>query len=132
MLLEQFVFSKPYFDPAGLIVALRDGRPVGFVHAGFGPNDEGTALSTEMGTTYLLMLEGGVNDAALADELLGALRSVSARARRDGDLRRRHPAAQRVLSRASTAAANCRACSTPIRCSATLAAATATARSTAS
>lgn len=69
-LLEQFVFSKPYFDPAGLIVALRDGRPVGFAHAGFGPNDDGTAISTEMGTTHLLMLEGGVNETALADELL--------------------------------------------------------------
>jgi ribosomal protein S18 acetylase RimI-like enzyme len=70
MLLEQLVFSKPYFDPAGLILAFRDGHPVGFVHAGFGPNDEGTALSTEMGTTYLLMLENGVNDRALANELL--------------------------------------------------------------
>ncbi len=69
-LLEQFVFSKPYFDPAGLLVALRDGRQVGFVHAGFGPNDEGTALSTELGTTYLLMLEGGAGDTALADELV--------------------------------------------------------------
>jgi ribosomal protein S18 acetylase RimI-like enzyme len=70
MLLEQFLFSKPYFDPAGLIVALRDERPIGFVHAGFGPNDEGTALATELGTTYQLMLAGGENDAALADELL--------------------------------------------------------------
>ena len=69
-LLEQFVFSKPYFDPAGLIVALRDGRPVGFAHAGFGPNDDGTALATEMGTTYLLMLDGAVDDTGLADELL--------------------------------------------------------------
>lgn len=69
-LLEQFVFSRPYFDPAGLILALRDGHPAGFVHAGFGPNDEGTALSTEMGTTYLLMLAGDSNDTALADELL--------------------------------------------------------------
>jgi ribosomal protein S18 acetylase RimI-like enzyme len=71
MLLEQFVFSKPYFDPAGLVVALRDGKPVAFVHAGFGPNDDGSALGTDMGTTYLMMLENGANDAALADELLG-------------------------------------------------------------
>jgi ribosomal protein S18 acetylase RimI-like enzyme len=69
-LLEQFLFSKQYFDPAGLIVALRNGHPVGFVHAGFGPNDEGTALSTEMGTTYLLMLAGSAPDTALADELV--------------------------------------------------------------
>ena len=37
-LLEQLVFSKPYFDPAGLIIALVDNVPVGFVHAGFGAN----------------------------------------------------------------------------------------------
>jgi ribosomal protein S18 acetylase RimI-like enzyme len=70
LLLEQFLFSKPYFDPAGLIVALEDGKRVGFAHAGFGPNEEGAALSFDMGTTYLLMLAGGVNNPALADELL--------------------------------------------------------------
>ncbi|MEX2092361.1 MAG: GNAT family N-acetyltransferase, partial [Pirellulales bacterium] len=46
------------------------GKRVGFVHAGFGPNEEGTALSTEIGTTCLMMLENGVSDSALADELL--------------------------------------------------------------
>ena len=71
MLLEQFILSKPYFDPEGLIVALCDGRPVGFAHAGFGPNHEGTAIATEMGTTYLLMLENGANESGLADELFG-------------------------------------------------------------
>jgi ribosomal protein S18 acetylase RimI-like enzyme len=70
LLFEQFLFSKPYFDPAGLIVALRDGRRVGYVHAGFGPTDDGSAVSTEMGTTYLLMLHADANDPALADELL--------------------------------------------------------------
>jgi ribosomal protein S18 acetylase RimI-like enzyme len=69
-LLEQFVFSKPYFDPDGLIVATHDGAAVGFVHAGFGPNDEETALSTDLGTTYVLMLRGDHRHAALADELL--------------------------------------------------------------
>ena len=70
MLLEQFVFSKPYFDRAGLIVATRDGRPIGFAHAGFGPSDDGSAVSTEMGTTYLLMLHADARDDAVADELL--------------------------------------------------------------
>jgi GNAT superfamily N-acetyltransferase len=71
-LLEQFVFSKPYFDPDGLIVALNDGAPAGFIHSGFGPNDNETELSTEMGTTYLLMLHGDHRDAALSDQLLNA------------------------------------------------------------
>jgi ribosomal protein S18 acetylase RimI-like enzyme len=69
-LLEQFVLSKPYFDREGLIVAERDGRPLGFAHAGFGPNDEQTALATEMGTTYTLMLHRDARDDALSDELL--------------------------------------------------------------
>jgi ribosomal protein S18 acetylase RimI-like enzyme len=32
--LERFVLSKPYFDPAGLILAEEDGQCVGFIHAG--------------------------------------------------------------------------------------------------
>jgi len=69
-LLEQFVFAKPYFDREGLIVAERDGQCVGFVHAGFGPNEEQSALATDTGTTYMLMLHRDAQDAALADELL--------------------------------------------------------------
>lgn len=69
-LLEQFVYSKPYFDREGLIVAVHDDEPVGFVHAGFGPNEQQTAISTDDGTTYLLLLRGDHRDPALADELL--------------------------------------------------------------
>ena len=70
-LLEQLVFSKPYFDPEGLILAVEDDAAVGFVHAGFGANEEQTALGTEFGTTYQLMLRGDHRHYALADELLG-------------------------------------------------------------
>src|SRR5262245_53003596 len=69
-LLEQFVFSKPYFDREGLVVAERDGRVLGFAHAGFGSNDDGSGLSTAMGTTYMLMLHRDAPDGAVADELL--------------------------------------------------------------
>jgi ribosomal protein S18 acetylase RimI-like enzyme len=69
-LFEQLVFSKPYFEHEGLIVALKDDRPIGFAHAGFGPNEAEDALSTDMGTTYLLMLESDHRDPAVADELL--------------------------------------------------------------
>ena len=69
-LLEQFIFSRPYFDPEGLILAVHDGTPVGFVHAGFGPNEESTALATDVGTTFVLMLRGDHRHNALADELL--------------------------------------------------------------
>ncbi len=36
--LEQMILGKPYFDPDGLILAVEDGKPIGFVHAGFGPD----------------------------------------------------------------------------------------------
>lgn len=37
---EQLVLSKPYFDNAGLIVALDGEEVVGFGHAGFGPTED--------------------------------------------------------------------------------------------
>ena len=69
-ILEQLVFSKPYFDPEGLIMLLSDERPIGFVHAGFGANDEQSGLTTDVGTTYQLMLRADRRNDALADELL--------------------------------------------------------------
>lgn len=80
-LMELSVFSKPQFDPEGLILATSDGLPVGFVHAGFAPNEYGTAVDTSLGTTHMLMLRGnflvgasaGLSDGgALADDLLAA------------------------------------------------------------
>lgn len=72
MLLEYGVFAKMHFDRRGLIVATHDERPVGFVHAGFGPNDDGSQLDTSFGTTHVLMLHGSHRDEALADQLLVA------------------------------------------------------------
>jgi GNAT superfamily N-acetyltransferase len=53
-LLEYFTFAKPYFDPQGLVVAEADGQPVGFVHAGFGCNESGTALNLKQGVVCAL------------------------------------------------------------------------------
>ena len=82
-LLEHAVFSKMHFDRRGFIVATRDDVPVGFVHAGFGPDEAGAALDTSLGTTHMLMTRAGEDDAALADDLLAAseeyLRSEGAR-----------------------------------------------------
>jgi GNAT superfamily N-acetyltransferase len=69
-LFEQLIFSKPYFDPAGLIVALHNDIPVAFAHAGFGANEENTALSTDIGTTYQLVVRSDHRDGPLAGELL--------------------------------------------------------------
>lgn len=68
--LEICVFSKQQFDPEGLLVARRDGETVGFVHAGFGPDERGEDADASIGTTHLLMLRRGCDDDALADELI--------------------------------------------------------------
>jgi ribosomal protein S18 acetylase RimI-like enzyme len=90
-ILEQLVFSKPYFDPQGLIVALSDDKPIGFVHAGFGSNDEHTDIDTSMGTTYQLMLRADRRNEGLANELLGRaeeyLRSRGAKVLYGGGIR---------------------------------------------
>src|SRR5437763_14830150 len=52
--LETHAFAKPYFDPAGVIVALDEGQRVGFAHAGFGPADNESALSRATGVTCLI------------------------------------------------------------------------------
>jgi len=52
-LLEASVFSKPYFDREGLIVAADDDRVVGFAHAAFGPNAGRSGVDTRVGTTLL-------------------------------------------------------------------------------
>ncbi len=71
-MLEMSVFSKPYFDRAGLVVALQDEKPVGFAHAGFGPDDGGAGLNTSLGITHLVMTHAGVANPALEDQLLAA------------------------------------------------------------
>ena len=53
-LLEASVFSKPYFDREGLIVAADDDRVVGFAHAAFGPNRDRSGVDTGVGTTLLV------------------------------------------------------------------------------
>ena len=55
-ILEQLVFSKPYFDRHGLIVATEDERPIGFAHAGFGPSTDGQSLDSKIGATCMLMV----------------------------------------------------------------------------
>jgi ribosomal protein S18 acetylase RimI-like enzyme len=69
--LDRFVLSKPYFDRHGLIVAVDGDRPVGFVHAGFGPSADESDLSTERGVTCMLqVLPQHAEREAIARELL--------------------------------------------------------------
>jgi GNAT superfamily N-acetyltransferase len=69
-LLEQFVFARLYFDYAGLIVAWEDGRPVGFAHGGFGPDEQGDRLSTELGVTCLVLVRPDCAEDEVAAGLL--------------------------------------------------------------
>ncbi|MBC8354599.1 MAG: hypothetical protein H8E66_21595 [Planctomycetes bacterium] len=68
--LDDLVYSKPFFDRAGLILAVQDDKPVGFVHAGFGPNAELTGIDHNSGTTALLLVSPHRDRETIARELL--------------------------------------------------------------
>jgi hypothetical protein len=70
--LEQHVFSKTYFDPAGLILALEGARPIGFVHAGNGPNASGTDLDPTVGVICRWMALPHADKPVVMRELLDA------------------------------------------------------------
>ena len=55
-LLDLLLFSQPYFDRHGLIVASQDQRLVGMVHAGFGCNEHGTDLNRNDGVICQLLV----------------------------------------------------------------------------
>lgn len=69
-LLEYFTFAKPYFDPAGLILALDGGDAVGLVHAGFAPRAGGEALDTGRGVICALGVLASHRRQGVATELL--------------------------------------------------------------
>jgi ribosomal protein S18 acetylase RimI-like enzyme len=65
---DTLVMGKLGFEHAGLIVAERQGRVLGYAHAGFGPLDpQGSShrLDTTLGTVGMLVLEPGLDDAEL-------------------------------------------------------------------
>lgn len=71
---ENNIFAKPYFDPAGLILAFdTEGdqlKPVGFVHAGFSKNNNGNDLDYSEGIVSMLKVVDGPHAKKAADELL--------------------------------------------------------------
>lgn len=68
--LEDAVFSRPYFDRHGLVVAREGERILGFAHAGFGPNACRTAIDTSVGTTMLMVVPPHEYHTAIEDALL--------------------------------------------------------------
>ena len=68
--LDHRVLSKPYFDPAGFIVATRNGKTIGFAHAAFGPKEDGSDLDLETGILCQLRSESGTDSPEIRNGLL--------------------------------------------------------------
>ncbi len=74
--LDTHAFGRVNFDAAGLIIAEKDGRVAGFVHAGFGPDipvdpARPLDLNHEMGTIAMLLVEPNLDDRELVLGLIG-------------------------------------------------------------
>lgn len=72
---EFVVFGQPYFDPRGLLVAEIDGRPVGFVHAGFGVNADETGLARDQGVICAVMVHPDFRRRGIGKQLVAAAES---------------------------------------------------------
>ncbi len=74
LLCEKHLFSKPYFDPNGLILAFRkvDQRieVAGFVHAGFSKNETGSDLDRSQGIVAALKVLDSPDSNKIAAQLL--------------------------------------------------------------
>lgn len=72
--LDDHAFNNTSFERAGLIVAERDGRPAGFVHAGFGPVDadggHAPRLDPAMGVVSMLAVQPGEGEEEIARGLV--------------------------------------------------------------
>ena len=69
-LLDLLLFSQPYFDRHGLIVASEDDRLVGMVHAGFGCNDQHTDLNQLDGVICQLLVHPERRRLGIGGELI--------------------------------------------------------------
>ncbi len=94
-LFEQLVFAKLYFDYGGLVLAHDDGRPLGFAHAGFGPDAARNWISPETGVICVVVTDPGCAEAQVTDGLLDRceeyLRRSGAKVLYGGGLQPLHP-----------------------------------------
>ena len=68
--LERHIFSRPYFDPAGFLIAEDDGRMVGFVHAGFGARQDESAPDRTRGVVCAIAVLPSHRRRRMGSELL--------------------------------------------------------------
>jgi ribosomal protein S18 acetylase RimI-like enzyme len=69
-LIEYCLFAKPYFDPAGTIVALEEEERVGFALTGFGPTADRKGLDYSSGVVCALGVLPGYRKRGIGTELL--------------------------------------------------------------
>lgn len=69
-MLEAILFSKPYFDRNGLIIAELDGRIIGFAHAGFAANDSKSKIDYTMGAVYMVKVHPDLRHRGIGTNLL--------------------------------------------------------------
>jgi ribosomal protein S18 acetylase RimI-like enzyme len=70
---DEMVFGKIHFEADGLILAEDEGKLVGFVHAGFGPqalDGHSHRLDRQMGTVAMLVVDPDRDDQALEQGLM--------------------------------------------------------------
>lgn len=72
--LDSRVLAKPYFDRHGLIMAVDGNEPLGFVHAGFGPNQDFSDLDRSQGIISQLKVVDCDGQDEVASELLNQAR----------------------------------------------------------
>ena len=70
-LLDQLLFSQPFFDHRGLIVAADGERLLGMAHAGFGCREDGQGLSHEDGVVCQLIVHPDSRRQGIGRALLG-------------------------------------------------------------
>ncbi len=72
--LDVHAFGSVFFDREGLIIAERDGRPVGFIHAGFGADEPAAerpfAASLDMGVVAMLAVAPSPDAPKVAEALV--------------------------------------------------------------
>jgi ribosomal protein S18 acetylase RimI-like enzyme len=77
--LENLLFSKPYFDPEGLILAEHAGKVVGFAHAGFGADESKSRLDYSAGAVYMLRVRPECRRRGVGESLLRLAQAYLAR-----------------------------------------------------